>query len=131
MKAIFEYLEEEEGHDIGKLWEEIKDIIIKTLITSQPMLNHLYKSCQPDDLENQMCFHILGFDIILDDNLKPWLLEVNQSPSLEIDTPLDYEIKRNLITDTLKLINLNAQRKNKYVNKMRSEMQKRILTGKI
>ena len=34
LKAIFEYLEEEEGHDVGKLWEEIKDIIIKTLITS-------------------------------------------------------------------------------------------------
>ena len=63
-----------------------------------------------------MCFHILGFDIIIDDNLKPWLLEVNQSPSLEIDTPLDLEIKKNLITDTLRLINLNAKRKNKYIN---------------
>jgi tubulin polyglutamylase TTLL6/13 len=62
-----------------------------------------------------MSFHILGFDILLDDELKPWLLEVNQSPSLEIDTPLDYEIKKNLIRDTLQLVNLNAKRKNKYI----------------
>ena len=62
-----------------------------------------------------MCFHILGFDIILDEDFKPWLLEVNQSPSLEIDTPLDFEIKQNLIRDTLQLINLNPKRKWKYI----------------
>ena len=36
-----------------------------------------------------MCFEIFGFDIILDENCKAWLLEVNHAPSFETDTPFD------------------------------------------
>jgi tubulin polyglutamylase TTLL6/13 len=54
-----------------------------------------------------MCFELLGFDIILDTNLKPWILEVNHSPSFSTDTPLDFKIKKNLIADTIKLLNLS------------------------
>lgn len=54
-----------------------------------------------------MCFEILGFDVFLDDKLKPWILEVNSQPSLSTDSPLDFKIKKNLIADTLKLLNLS------------------------
>jgi tubulin polyglutamylase TTLL6/13 len=37
-----------------------------------------------------MCFELLGFDVILDSNLKPFLLEVNHAPSFATDSPLDY-----------------------------------------
>ena len=36
----------------------------------------------------------------------PWLLEVNLSPSLAFESPLDLKIKGNLIKDTLNLIGL-------------------------
>ena len=36
----------------------------------------------------------------------PWLVEVNLSPSLAFDSPLDLKIKGNLIKDTLNLVGL-------------------------
>lgn len=56
---------------------------------------------------SKMCFEILGFDIILDSQLKPYLLEVNHTPSFTCDTSLDHEIKYNLIKDTFNILNLD------------------------
>ena len=53
-----------------------------------------------------MCFEILGFDIMIDHKLNPSLIEVNYTPSFTTDTPLDRYIKKNLIQDSIKLINL-------------------------
>lgn len=44
------------GADRDKLMTEIKDIIVKTVTSSQPYLWHLYRSCQPEDLDGSMCF---------------------------------------------------------------------------
>jgi len=52
------------------------------------------------------CYELLGYDILLDSNLTPWLLEVNLSPSLAFESPLDLKIKGNLIKDTLNLVGL-------------------------
>lgn len=48
-----------------------------------------------------MCFEILGFDILIDSKLRPYLLEVNHTPSFSTDTPLDSFIKKNLIKDAI------------------------------
>ena len=85
------------GKPVKKMKAQIYDLLIKTLITAQPHLSHLYKTSQPDDLENQLCFQILGFDVLIDENCKPWLIEVNQSPSFKADSGLDRRIKEKLI----------------------------------
>jgi tubulin polyglutamylase TTLL6/13 len=61
-----------------------------------------------------MCFEILGFDILIDHKLKPWLLEVNHTPSFHCDTPFDRDIKFNVIKDTIKLMNFDSNDKLKY-----------------
>ena len=78
--------------------------MVKTLISILPDLSHHYRTSQPSDLFSNMCFELLGFDILLDSKLKPWLLEVNISPSLSSSSPLDKKIKTMLITDTLNLV---------------------------
>jgi tubulin polyglutamylase TTLL6/13 len=46
--------------------------------------------------------------MILDD-LKPIVIEVNHTPSFETSTPLDYQIKKGLIKDTLKLMRITQK----------------------
>lgn len=46
-----------------------------------------------------LCFELYGFDVIIDSDLKPWLLEVNVLPSLSSSSPLDKRIKTSLLSD--------------------------------
>ena len=93
-------------------------------------MSHIYRSCQPDDYDNSMCFQILGFDIMIDRNFKPWLIEVNQSPSFATDSPLDYEVKKQVLRDAFKLLNVNQERRHKFIKMKNKQMAERILTGK-
>ena len=105
---------DEQGLDRAGFQRGIKDIIVKTMIAVQPSLRHLYRTNLPDDVENSQCFEILGFDVFVDDKLKPWLLEVNHSPSFVTDTPLDYKIKHQLICNVITMLNMNLKRKRNY-----------------
>jgi hypothetical protein len=58
---------------------------------------------QVPDLE--CCFELFGFDIIVDANMKPWLLEVNAGPALSLDNAVDHQIKPDLIKDVIGLLN--------------------------
>lgn len=44
-----------------------------------------------------MCFQVLGFDIMIDKKFRPWLIEVNQSPSFGTDSSLDYKVKKAVL----------------------------------
>ena len=56
-----------------------QDVIIKTLIAAHPILKHNYRSCFPNHNRGSACFEILGFDILLDHKLKPWLIEAREN----------------------------------------------------
>lgn len=66
-------------------------------------------SIHPDNVANDMCFEILGFDIMLDHKLNPYILEINYTPSFTADTPLDRFIKKKLISDALNLVGVNEK----------------------
>ncbi|XP_061302466.1 tubulin polyglutamylase TTLL13 isoform X2 [Pezoporus flaviventris] len=117
----------ENSYNTTKLWEDVEDIIIKTLISAHPVLKHNYQSCFPKHTSGSACFEILGFDILLDRKLKPWLLEVNHSPSFSTDSRLDREVKDALLCDTINLINVNACNKRKVLEEDKQRVKERLL----
>mmetsp|Transcript_28005 Transcript_28005/g.20963 ORF Transcript_28005/g.20963 Transcript_28005/m.20963 type:complete len:124 (-) Transcript_28005:1338-1709(-) len=75
-----------------------------------------------------MCFEILGFDILLDHKLKPYVLEVNHASSYGTDSPLDKKIKYDLMFDTFTMLNLSSKRKKK-LKKDKAEVFNRRAMG--
>ncbi len=77
-----------------------------------------------------ICFELLGFDILLDADMKPWLMEVNLSPSLATESPLDLKIKSNLFVDTMNLVCVHKyDRKKENLNKIKNRV-KNIMRAK-
>ncbi|XP_023262611.1 tubulin polyglutamylase TTLL6 [Seriola lalandi dorsalis] len=109
-----------------KLWNDIEDVIIKTLISAHPILKHNYHTCFPNHTTGSACFEILGFDVLLDHRLRPWVLEVNHSPSFTTDSQLDREVKNALLYDTLVLINLGACDRRKITKEERRRVKDRL-----
>ena len=78
------------------------------------------------------CFEVFGVDILIDSDLKPWVLEVNLSPSLATDAPLDLKIKANLITDTLNMCGLRKfDRRKESANKLKFRSNTSSFTGSL
>lgn len=62
--------------DVDEMWRKIDEIIIKTILAAYPILKHSYHTCFPTHDKTYACFELLGFDVLLDWKLKPYLLEV-------------------------------------------------------
>ena len=71
------------NYDLDKLWRDIDDVIIKTLIAANATLRHNYRTCFPNHIKGSACFEILGFDVMIDKRLKPYLLEVIEGHTTE------------------------------------------------
>ncbi len=103
------------------LWSRIYDVVVKTILCGEP---HVIQAVKKNSMHRTNCFELFGFDILLDSDLKPWLLEVNLSPSLASDSPLDLQIKTNVLSDTFNLVGLKKfDRKKESLNKMKHRMK--------
>ncbi|XP_054998724.1 tubulin polyglutamylase TTLL13 [Sorex araneus] len=121
----------EHSYNPRELWGDIEDIIIKTIISAHSVLRHNYRTCFPQYLSGALCacFEILGFDILLDHKLKPWLLEVNHSPSFTTDSRLDREVKDTLLCDTISLLRLRGCDRRKVLEEDKRRIKERLLLG--
>ena len=115
MKTLWRHFDAE-GIDHSVIWEKIKDLMIKTVISAETSMVTLfqnnvasrYKLCDPGILililcYRYSCFELFGFDILLDSRLKPWLIEVNISPSLHSSSSLDLDVKSPLATEVFNM----------------------------
>lgn len=88
------YIEQTRGKEAcERLFDGIKNIIFISL-----------KSVQSVIINDRHCFEVYGFDILIDDNLKPWLIEINASPSLSTTTETDRILKMQVINDAFNIV---------------------------
>eukprot|EP00949_MAST-11_sp_MAST-11-sp1_P000951 g951.t1 len=89
------------GIDDNAIWKEIHEVIAMAFISIEAQVNAAIDMFVP--FKNQNCFQLFGFDILIDQDLHPNLIEINFSPSLACGTPLDLGVKSRVIADTLSL----------------------------
>jgi tubulin polyglutamylase TTLL6/13 len=94
LAALNAYLEAEySGAAVRRMWRDVQALLIKTIIATLPPMQTCYSALFPGDASGARTFQLLGFDVMLDSQLRPWLIEVNRNPSLRCDSPLDQKIK--------------------------------------
>jgi len=103
IKALWGYLKAQ-GCDTAALWSRIADLVIKTVVSGE---SDIVCRTRRNVRSRYTCHELFGFDVILDEKLHPWLLEVNISPSLHSASPLDHSVKGPLISDLLNMVAFN------------------------
>ncbi|KAM8877156.1 putative tubulin polyglutamylase TTLL9 [Synchiropus picturatus] len=84
--------------DVEMLFKMIDNIIISSLLSVQNII-----------INDKHCFELYGYDILLDQYLKPWLIEVNASPSMTPSSQDDHLLKYRLLEDTLNIIDMEGR----------------------
>ena len=111
------------GKDTRYLMKQIRDVAQKTIIALEPYLKNAYHCFISTNHSNPRSFQILGLDILIDENLNAWLLEVNANPSLNVYTDkelpngdieqtlseLDKYVKTNCLSDVIKIVTTNHE----------------------
>lgn len=90
------------GHDINELWDKIDKAIVLSLISSYGFLSKAEEE-QCKNYGYSRCFQIIGFDILLDKKLNPYILEVNFRPSLKCNTNNSHNLKLKMLSDAIKI----------------------------
>ncbi|KAH8053642.1 hypothetical protein JL722_9491 [Aureococcus anophagefferens] len=83
---------------VDQLFLAIERVIVRSLIAVQHVM-----------IADKHCFELYGYDVLIDDELKPWLIEVNASPSLTANTKDDYILKCEMLNDTLDIVDVEAK----------------------
>ncbi|XP_054322878.1 probable tubulin polyglutamylase TTLL9 isoform X6 [Pongo pygmaeus] len=99
LQRFRQYLASKHGPEaVETLFRDIDNIFVKSLQSVQKVI-----------ISDKHCFELYGYDILIDQDLKPWLLEVNASPSLTASSQEDYELKTCLLEDTLHVVDMEAR----------------------
>ena len=92
-----------------KIFSEVGDIFIKMMITvREKIINYIEKT----KLQCSNFYHLIGFDIILDENLKPYLLETNRRCAFRNDNDAEKYFTYNIVVDTLNIVGLRPKNMN-------------------
>lgn len=104
LKTLWKYFAEL-GINTDGLWAALRNLVLRTILSGEHVINQMSKANVGSRYNT---FELFGIDVILDSALKPWLLEVNISPSLHSSSPLDLHVKGPLVTALLNTVGFNV-----------------------
>ncbi|QNI03888.1 PqqD family peptide modification chaperone [Halomonas sp. SH5A2] len=100
----------EQGHDDQALFRQLHDVATLTALSG---VDTMRQRSQQDEADPRGCYELVGLDCLIDDQLKPWILECNLSPSLgtcakpEHGGVVEEAVKRDLVSDMIALMGLD------------------------
>ena len=98
------------GINYDEVFLKIKDLVIKAILSVEPIIaNNMNRASK----NRHLCFELYGFDVLLDEKLRPWLLECNVLPSFSSSAKLDKIVKTTLLSDVFNTIGVVPYMKKK------------------
>ena len=98
------------GLNYNKMIEDIGDIFIKFIFSVR---KKIIEDIEALKLKSSNFYHLIGFDILFDENLKPYLLEANRMCGLRDDNDAEKYYTHNMIVDTINIVGIRIiNRKN-------------------
>ncbi len=100
----------EQGCDDAELFARIEEALRMTVIAGRTSMRRRLAAVSAD---TRGCYELLGIDCLIDADRRPWIMECNLSPSLEVcaapEDGGDFEAatKRRLVEDMVQLLGLN------------------------
>lgn len=88
-------------------WRAIDDMVVKAAASAVPAMGAALRAHVPhvrSGRHNTQCFQVFGFDVMLDAQARPWLIEVNLDPSLKGNETVDLRVKSHMLLDLLNLV---------------------------
>ena len=104
LKTLWKYFDEVLEKDWRQAWEETKEVCIKTILCGY---DHIKSEVDNKIGSHYNCYKLFGFDILYDENLKPWLIEVNNIPSLFTNT-IDSHVNRPMVQEMLNIVGIHV-----------------------
>ncbi|CAJ1451402.1 unnamed protein product [Effrenium voratum] len=117
-----------ESLDDGRaIWQQIATCVKKTLLAIAPKMQDNYDRYFGRSREGgaSACFELLGFDFILTEDRRLYLLEVNSAPSLSTPTCLDEEIKLAVLAEAFRLLCLDGSEKARHLERQQQRLAAR------
>jgi tubulin polyglutamylase TTLL4 len=103
LRFLLQYLEEN-GIDSIKVMSDIESITTATILSGMMEVKSFHTRYV---IHRHTCYELYGIDVLLDETLKPHIIEINISPSLNsTNSELDFNLKFPLMLDVLRMVRI-------------------------
>ena len=84
MRVLWRYFQEEIGlqeYDFQYIWDQIEEAVVKSILVALPDMRKEFQEMA--DVSDYNTYKLLGYDMMIDNDLKVHVLEVNGRPQLQ------------------------------------------------